>query len=47
MLQAGLLLVIGIGTYVHYRCVRVRSSEILTAGDSTEPTGMFRSTVRS
>jgi hypothetical protein len=47
LLQAGLLLVIGIGTYVHYSCDRVRSSENSTAGDSTGPTGMFRSTVRS
>jgi hypothetical protein len=30
--QAGL---IGIGTYVHYRYVRVRSSENSTVGDST------------
>jgi hypothetical protein len=32
LLQAGLLLVIGVGTYVHYMYVRVRSSENSTAG---------------
>jgi hypothetical protein len=32
-----------IGTFVHYRYVRVGSSEISTAG----PTEIFRSTVRS